>query len=92
MHVLDGLGLPKIVVCVDCKATIVRCRNCWKRFAHILCCVNCTGGKGAGAAEARKMHRPEDGEFDIDANGWYSNARRLLEDGGADLAGDLEGG
>ncbi len=65
--------------CTECKSGIVRCEACHERFEKLKVCVSCTGGRGM-AGVPRKVQGHVDEEWDEDANGTLSNARKLLED------------
>lgn len=68
----------KVIMCPECKHRVVRCFNCWERIkTHY--CTDCTGGRGVPAARPEALWRPNE-DWDVDANGWYSNARKCLED------------
>ena len=67
----------KTLVCPDCKQVVVRCFNCWaKGWTH--CCTSCTGGRGIPAPRYEPLWRPNE-DWDVDANGWLSNAIKCLE-------------
>lgn len=67
------------VVCDECGRTIVRCVACWARFRKLEVCPWCSGSVKKTFISAGG-HNWSDGDWDIDANGWAANARRLLED------------
>lgn len=67
------------VVCEECDHVIVRCVACWSRFRKLEVCSWCSGSVKRFSGSSSGLNW-SDGDFDIDANGWAANARRLLED------------
>jgi len=65
--------------CTGCDEEIIRCESCATRYAKLSFCVFCTGGRGV-QAHVSPIRGHTDEERDVDANGWLSNAIRLLED------------
>lgn len=65
--------------CATCTRPLLRCRRCWLKFCGINHCAYCTG-TGGSYQQRFTYHGHVDEEWDIDANGGYSNARRDLEE------------
>lgn len=66
--------------CSECEEAIVRCEVCYLRYAKLKVCTSCTGGRGV-AGKRRPVRGHVDEERDLDANGWLSNAIKILEEG-----------
>lgn len=64
--------------CSDCEGEIVRCGDCHHRYSKLKICRFCTGG--GVYAVPRPVAGHVDEERDLDANGWLSNAIRILEE------------